>query len=108
MNERRRQRSEKTHEAMTLFLESLREKAGLLAVALTTKDGLLVAGVGQNLDLEWMGALGASCQRATMKWEEQTLHIQPLQVNDVELYLTSAGKAVHGPAIAAGLQRILA
>jgi len=108
MKERRFKRSERAHEALTLFLESLREKAGLSAVALTTDDGLLLAGAGQKVDLEWMGALGASSRRASFTWENQTLHVQPLQVNDISFFLTSAGKTVHGASVAAGLQRILA
>jgi hypothetical protein len=108
MNERRNRRSEKAHEAITLFLESLREKVGLAAVALTTRDGLLVAGAGANVDLEWMGALGASKGLASFSWDEHTLHVQPLNVNNTELRLTSAGSSVHGPSVAAGLARILA
>lgn len=108
MTERRRRRSEKAHEAMTLFLESLREKTGLTAVALTTQDGLLVAGAGKSVDIEWMGALGAASRLATLAWDELTLHVQRLAVNDVELYLTSAGQPVNGPSVAAGLSRILA
>jgi hypothetical protein len=107
-NERRRRRSELAHEAITLFLESLREKAGLQAVALTTKDGLLLGAAGEKLDLEWMGALGASSARRSLKWEGTTLHVQPLALNDVELCLTSAGKPVPGTLLQAGLSRILA
>ncbi len=106
--ERRRRRSQRAHEAITLFLESLLEKAGLRAVALTTRDGLLLGGAGPGLDLEWMGALGASSARATLKWEGTTLHVQPLELNDVELCLTSAGKPVPRSLLQGGLTRILA
>jgi hypothetical protein len=108
MNERRRHRSEKVHEAVALFLESLRERSGLTAVALSTGDGRLVGGAGRDVDVEWMGALGAASRRATLSWDEHTLHVQRLAVNDVELFLTSAGCPLHGPAVAAGLARILA
>jgi len=107
-NERRRRRSELAHEAITLFLESLREKAGLRAVALTTRDGLLLGGAGTEVDLEWMGALGASSARSTLKWEGTTLHVQPLALNDVELCVTSAGQAVPRALLQGGLSRILA
>jgi hypothetical protein len=107
-HERRNRRSEKAHEAMTLFLESLREKSGLTAVALTTRDGLLVAGAGRTVDVEWMGALGAASRLAKFAWDELTLHVQRLAVNDVEMFLTCAGQPVNGASVAAGLTRILA
>jgi hypothetical protein len=108
MNERRNRRSDKAHEAMTLFLESLREKVGLAAVALTTTDGLLLAGAGPGIDLEWMGAIGAASPRATFSWDDHTLHVQPIDVNRTELRLTCSGSPVHTPSVAAGLARILA
>lgn len=108
MNERRHRRSDQAHKALTLFLESLREKAGLTAIALSTPDGLLVAGAGRTVDVEWMGALGAASRRPKFAWEEVTLHVHRLAVNDVELCLTSADHPVNSAAIAAGLTRILA
>ncbi len=108
MNERRYRRSEKAHEALALFLESLREKVGLCAVALTTHDGLLVAGAGRGVDLEWMGAVGAASTRPTFSWDDHTLHVQPIDVNRTELRLTCSGSPVHTPSVAAGLARILA
>jgi hypothetical protein len=106
--ERRRRRSELAHEAITLLLESLRQKAGLEAVALTTRDGLLLGGAGPRLDLEWMGALGASSARSTLRWEGTTLHVQSVELNDVELCLTTAGRPVQSDLLQAGLERILA
>jgi len=66
--ERRTQRSEKAHLALNLFLESMREREGIEALAVTTEDGFLVAGVGET-DVEWMGALGASSKRSTLTWK---------------------------------------
>lgn len=107
MPERRRRRSEKAHVALNLFLESLREREGFEGVAVTTEDGFLVAGVG-DLDVEWMGALGAASRRAVLEWDERTLHVQRLEVNRVPLYLTSAGRPADAGTVRAGFQRILA
>lgn len=107
MKERRRQRSEKPHLALNLFLESLREREGFEACAVTTEDGLLVAGVGEA-DVEWMGALGASAQRSILDWDSRTLHVQRLEVNQVPMYLTSAGRQANASTVRAGFERILA
>lgn len=106
--ERRNRRSEKAHLALNLFLESLREREGIEAVAVTTEDGFLVAGVGET-DVEWMGALGASSRRSTLKWEERTLHVQGVEVNGVAMYLTTAGKQLaNASSVQVGFERILA
>ncbi len=105
--ERRSHRSEKAHLALNLFLESLRKSEGIEALAVTTEDGFLVAGVGET-DVEWMGALGASSRRATLKWEERTLHVQRVEVNRVPMFVTSAGRAAKAASLKAGFERILA
>ncbi len=107
MTERRRRRSEQAHLALNLFLEAVREREGLEGAAVTTEDGLLVAGAGA-LDVEWMGAVGAASQRSVLEWDERTLHVQRLEVNRVRLYLTSAGRRADARTVSAGLQRILA
>lgn len=105
--ERRNHRSEKAHLALNLFLESVRKSEGIEALAVTTEDGFLVAGVGET-DVEWMGALGASSRRATLKWEERTLHVQRVEVNRVPMFVTSAGRAAKAASLKAGFERILA
>ena len=105
--ERRNQRSEKAHLALNLFLESMREREGLEALAVTTEDGFLVAGVGET-DVEWMGALGASSRRSTFQWDDRTLHVQRVEVNRVPMYVTSAGRAASASAVQLGFERILA
>ena len=107
MIERRLKRSPKAHEAVSHFLESFREKAGLDAVALTTSDGLLIGGAGQQVDLEWMGAIGAASNKPSLKWENQTLHVEPLAVHQFELFLTSSGRKVKAQSLTEGLERIL-
>ncbi|MDP2272238.1 MAG: hypothetical protein Q8N23_20945 [Archangium sp.] len=105
--ERRNHRSEKAHLALNLFLESVRKSEGIEALAVTTEDGFLVAGVGET-DVEWMGALGASSRRATLKWDERTLHVQRVEVNRVPMFVTSAGRAAKAASLKAGFERILA
>jgi hypothetical protein len=106
-SERRLHRSEKAHLALNLFLESVRASDGLEAVAVTTEDGFLVAGVG-NTDVEWMGALGAASSCATLDWDDKTLHIQRVLVNQLPMYLTSSGRKANAHRICDGLERILA
>ncbi len=105
--ERRNRRSEKAHLALNLFLESVRKAEGMEALAVTTEDGFLVAGVGET-DVEWMGALGASSRRSSFKWEERTLHVQRLEVNRVPMYITSAGRPAKAASLKVGFERILA
>ena len=105
--ERRNQRSEKAHLALNLFLESMREREGIEALAVTTEDGFLVAGVGET-DVEWMGALGASSKRSTLTWEERTLHVQRVEVNRVPMFVTSTGRPALAASVKLGFERILA
>jgi hypothetical protein len=105
--ERRKRRSHEAHRALTLFLESLRERENIDALAVTTEDGLLVAGAGKD-DVEWMGALGASSKRSTLTWDDRTLHVQRVEVNKVPMYLTSTDKKANAFSVQFGLERILA
>jgi hypothetical protein len=106
MADRRKRRSEKTHLAMSHYLESLRTRRGLDAVALATEEGFFIAGAG-NVDLEWMGALGASSRLRELEWDEHTLHVHPFEVNALTLYLVAAGKAVRDDVALRGIRRIL-
>lgn len=105
--ERRTRRSQQAHLALNLFLESLREREGLEALAVTTEDGFLVAGAGDT-DVEWMGALGASSRRTMLAWEHRTLHVERVEVNRVPMYVTSAGRAANARSVQLGFERILA
>jgi len=94
-----------------MFFEQVARRLGLDALALTTDDGRLIAGARRDanvdLDVEWMGNVGASKQRREVPFEDKTLYVRRLSVNDVFLYLTSAGREVD-PAIDDGIRRILA
>ena len=106
MIERRRRRSKKMHEAMTRYLEALRRERGLNAVALAGEEGELIAGSG-DVDLEWMGALGASRRCHQLQWEHHTLHVQPLEINALTLYLVAAGAPLNDERALQGIRRIL-
>ncbi|MFT3841808.1 MAG: hypothetical protein QM723_32760 [Myxococcaceae bacterium] len=105
--ERRKRRSDKTHLAVSHYLETLRTKRGLDAVALATEEGFFIAGAG-DVDLEWMGALGASSRLRELEWDDHTLHVHPFEVNALTLYLVAAGKAVRDEIALKGIRRILA
>lgn len=105
--ERRTRRSTRIHEALTHFFDALCLKRSLDAVALTTHDGLLIAGKGQ-VDLEELGALGAAAKKAQASFRDQTLHVSRFEVNDVMLCLTSMGAPVRDDAAVGSLMRILA
>jgi hypothetical protein len=107
MIERRHRRAPKVSDAITHFLEALCLKRGLEAAALTTDDGLLIAGVG-HLDLEWMGALGASSSKRSLDWEHRSLHVSRFEVNDVPVCLTTAGAPIRDDGAVGSIMRIFA
>lgn len=59
--DRRAKRSEMPAEAARLYLEAVAERNNIRAMALTDRDGLLVAGSGQGDKVVELGALGAAC-----------------------------------------------
>lgn len=104
--ERRRRRSDNPAEAVRLYLDSLLQQEDLEAVALSTEDGLLIAGAGK-LDLEWMGALAPVSRRAFFEWDRKTMHVQRFSIDGMPVFLTSAGRQVPTGACAQHLTRIL-
>lgn len=107
MIERRTRRTPTITVAIEHFLEALCLKRGLEAAALTTHDGLLIAGVG-HLDLEWMGALGASTSKRSIEWEARSLHVSRFEVNDMPMCLTTAGAPVRDDGAVGSIMRIFA
>jgi hypothetical protein len=107
MIERRRCRSTNPQRAVEHYLEAFRKKAGLEAVVLTTDDGLIIGGAGEQIDLEWMGAIGAASHKPNVSWEDRTLHVEPLSVHHFDLCLTSSGQKVRAQSLTEGLERIL-
>lgn len=104
--ERRKRRSDKHGEAVRLYLESVRARTGVEALAVAAEDGTLVAGAG-HLNLDWMAALGASSKRGRLDWDGRVLHVRRMTVNQVRLYIASTGEPARDE-VAEGLDRILA
>ena len=105
--ERRTRRSPETLKAVNLCLETLRMKRNVDTLSLTTTDGVLIAGAGP-LDHAWIGALGAEKRSLAFEWGEHTLHAHGFDVNDEQLWLTTAGAPINDSDAIAGLMRILA
>jgi hypothetical protein len=103
--ERRTRRSNSLQHAINIFLDGLRIKRNLTAVALSTNDGRLVGGSG-SVDLELMGLVGSI--RRTAKFEGKTLHVSRFDVNNVELCLSSLGAPVRDDSALGDIMRILA
>ena len=106
MIERRVRRSQKPHEAVTHFLDTLRADEKVEAVALSTEEGFLISGSGE-LDLEWIGAVGSAAKTPRTTWDKHTLHVRKLEVDGIPLFLTTAGKALSPKASVDGISRIL-
>jgi hypothetical protein len=106
--ERRTRRSPSIIEALNHFLDALCLKRNLDAVALTTGDGLLVAARGQNVDLEALGAIGASTHKTSAAFDGHTMFTNRFEVNNVQLCLTSLSAPVRDDAAVGSLMRILA
>ncbi len=105
--ERRTLRSNSAYGAAQLLLETVRIRIGSSALALTTHDGLLVAGAGRNVDLEGIGAIGASCHKAQVNWGGHALQISSFVVNGARLFVTAAGAKSPIPSMEPDLARIL-
>ncbi len=104
--ERRTCRSGQRHEALGLFLESLRKQQGLEAIALVEEDGFLIAGAGEG-DLEHMGAVAAG-HTGTVQWNQRTVYVQALEHHGARVYLATPGKPLAGADAAESVNRILA
>lgn len=104
--ERRKRRSDKHGEAVRLYLETVRARTGVEALALASEDGSLVAGAGP-LDLDWMAAIGAGSKRSRLEWDGRVVHVRRMKVNRVRLYIACTGQPTHDD-VAENLNRILA
>jgi hypothetical protein len=102
-SERRIARSSRPEVAIHLFLEHARERLGVRALALSTADGSLLAGAGEDLDR--VARLGAEAQ-AGVATAERVATWRMCMGDDV-LLLTSSGRAMD-PDLGAGVRRILA
>jgi hypothetical protein len=103
MEERRTNRSTVRQHALTLFLEEARQRLGTVALALTSPDGLFIAGSGEG-DLEELGALGAGGRKT---WNGHGLHVLEFTAAGEALTVTAAGRQVPAGELEAGLERII-
>lgn len=107
---RNKTRTTEPTRAMVLFLEAERHRAASEAIAVTTANGTLIAGVGRDkqVDVEYLGQLGASRRQARFEWDDKPVHVDLVQVGSVPLVLTSIGRPVNVAHVQGGLSRILA
>ncbi|MCU0657295.1 MAG: hypothetical protein MUF64_19160 [Polyangiaceae bacterium] len=94
MAERRVQRSGDPWEALELFLSSLGRRLRSEAVVLSTRDGVLVSGVGDGYDLEQLGALAPCGERGEeldLRFAGGELRSHRIEVGGASLYLASVG-----------------
>ncbi len=109
MFERRNQRTTDPVEALTLLLDSHRERLGARTLALSTPDGVTLAGsgaaperaaeIGSALDDEDAGVRMETMQGEVATWR--------LKAGDVELLLTSIGGRLSYD-VGNGVRRIVA
>ncbi len=108
MFERRSLRSHDPVEALTRLLDAHRDRLGVRTLALSTPEGVIVAGSGESPDQA--AALGSRVDRA-----EADVHEGPggpiatwrLSAGDVELLLTSVGGRLSYD-VGSGVRRIVA
>lgn len=94
--ERRQQRSASLHRAVSLYLESAARRSGARALALASVDGHLLAGAGDELDLEAVAALGAMGERASPRlvaWvtRGERFAAQQVEVHGLTFHLAAVG-----------------
>lgn len=114
INERRRRRSPRTHEALELLLESVKERSEISSIALVDGRGLVVAGTGSEHELMILGTVAApaasgafdtSCEKLT---EGTDVMSCPLAIGEKKMYLAALGDRVSRmPEAARSVARIL-
>ena len=103
MIDRRVRRSSTRQVALTHFLEEARQRLGAEAMALSSPEGLFIAGSGRG-DLEELGATGSSGQGA---WNGLRLHTFSITALDETLTLSAVGARPRPGELDAGVARIL-
>ena len=113
-NERRRRRSNRTHEALELLLESVKERSEISSIAIVDGRGLVVAGAGAEHELMILGTVAAPAAKGAFdvsaeKLTEGTDVMScPLAVGEKKMYLAALGDRVaRMPEAARSVQRIL-
>jgi hypothetical protein len=112
MFERRSHRTHDPVEALTRLLDAHRDRLGVRTLALSTPEGVIVAGSGESP--EDAAALGSRMDRAEADVHESPLGVKEgpiatwrLSAGDVELLLTSVGGRLSYD-VGSGVRRIVA
>jgi hypothetical protein len=115
--ERRGRRSKEHCTALRYQLESTRQRGHLAALALTNRDGLLLAWAGESAICEELGAVapliarGAPVQLETPGTEAEDVVVRAIDYFGEPVFLASLGGGVAREALLAhsarGIQRIL-
>lgn len=114
MKERRRRRSERKDEALSLLLEAVRERSAISSIAIVDGRGYVVAGTGPERELAVLGVVAAPavdgvfderCERLTAGTDVMACK---LPLGERRLFLAALGdKVTRMPEAARGVARIL-
>lgn len=110
-SERRVRRSERPVEAARLFLEHLSARKSTKAIAVATDHGLLLAGVGEGVDLEWLAAiasLGHEAPRFVKESDGAQVSAFSLRIGGHPVHVASVGEPLSERECGEGLARICA
>lgn len=105
MFERRTQRSHDPVEALTRLLDAHRERLGAQTLSLSTPEGVIVAGSGE--EPERAAAIGSLVDRDDADVHEGNVATWRLTAGEVELLLTSVGGKLSYD-VGSGVRRIVA
>ena len=118
-NDRRRNRTESALEALTRLVEASRRRAGLEAVTISDRAGLLLAGAGAHQLCEELAAWAPVVARAAdndtvptlLDSFEGRMRLRRLSVDGIEIVVTFCGERADHPeeleAVTRGCTRIL-
>ncbi len=107
--ERRIRRSEQPLLALGYLLSSACDRDAVPLLAVTTPDGLFVAGAGTTdaIAPELLGGLGAAASATHGQLGDRTFFVQTLEAHGISFRLTSLDQPVSSEPISAGFERIL-
>lgn len=109
--ERRVRRSERPVEAAKLFLEHLQARRSTKAIAVATDHGLLLAGVGDGVDLDWLAAiasLGADAPRFVKESDGAQVSAFSVRIGGHAVHVATVGEPPAEHECSEGLARICA
>lgn len=117
LNERRKNRSTDSSQALRYQLEHSREHGGLEAMVIADEQGLVVAGAGEPGVVEELGAIAPLMSRAVLGMPLPPMlrggevAVRPIQLHGQELFVACVGGGVARDALLSnsvnGVMRIL-